>query len=52
MNRSGLIQVLENARTVQDNNPELFAPIEQFFNVDISNRLKDASILEELAYVD
>ena len=52
MNRDGLIQVLEIARTVQDRNPELFAPIEQFFNVDISNRVSDASVLQDLAYAD
>ncbi|MDE2888347.1 MAG: 4-hydroxy-tetrahydrodipicolinate synthase [Gemmatimonadota bacterium] len=52
MNQAGLKQVLEIARTVQHNNPELFAPIEQFFNVDISSRVADASVLEDLAYVD
>ena len=52
MNRSGLKQVLEIARTVQNDNPELFAPIEQFFNVDITNRVTGASIPEGLAYVD
>jgi len=50
MNRSGLDQVLENARTVQSNNPELFSPIERFFGVDINSRLSDDSVLADLAY--
>ncbi len=52
MNQSGLRQVLEIARNVQDKNPEILAPIEQFFNVNIANRLRDASTLEDLAYLD
>lgn len=50
MNRPGLEQVLENARTIQENNPEIFAPIGSFFKVDIAARLNDASVLEGLAY--
>lgn len=50
MNRAGLEIVLENARQVQANNPEVFAPIASFFGVDIDKRLQDASVLEGLAY--
>lgn len=50
MNRAGLEIVLKNAREVQANNPEVFAPIASFFNVDIDKRLQDASVLEGLAY--
>ncbi|MFT5365552.1 MAG: 4-hydroxy-tetrahydrodipicolinate synthase [Candidatus Latescibacterota bacterium] len=50
MNQPGLDIVLENARQVQANNPEVFAPIASFFGVDIDQRLQDASVLEGLAY--
>ena len=50
MNRAGLEQVLDVARTVNAGNPEVFAPIGAFFKVDIAARLKDASVLEGLAY--
>ena len=50
MNRSGLEQVLNIARTVQAETPEVFAPIETFFKVDINQRLQDSSVTEGLAY--
>jgi 4-hydroxy-tetrahydrodipicolinate synthase len=50
MNRPGLAQVLENARTVQENDPEIFSPIGSFFKVDITQRLEDRSVLKGLAY--
>jgi 4-hydroxy-tetrahydrodipicolinate synthase len=50
MNRPGLDIVLENARQVQANNPEVFAPIASFFGVDVDQRLQDASVLKGLAY--
>jgi 4-hydroxy-tetrahydrodipicolinate synthase len=50
MNQAGLEIVLDNARQVQANNPEIFAPIASFFGVDIDQRLQDASVLEGLAY--
>ncbi len=52
MNRSGLEKVLNIARTVQAQNPEIFAPVEDHFKVDISKRLEDRSVLEGLAYSD
>ena len=50
MNRAGLEKVLGVARTVQTKNPEVFAPVEAFFKVDIAKRLADPSVLEGLAY--
>lgn len=50
MNRAGIEQVLYNARVVQSLNFEIFAPIEDFFKVDIGKRLSDASVLEGLTY--
>lgn len=52
MNPGGLEKVLDNARTVQHNHPEIFAPIEAFFKVDIAKRLEGRSVLEGLAYTD
>lgn len=39
LTRKALYVVLEAARIVQDDNPEIFAPIAQFFKVDIDQRL-------------
>jgi 4-hydroxy-tetrahydrodipicolinate synthase len=52
MNASGLEKVLEIARSVQEENPELFAPIGSFFGVDIAARLQDPATLTNLAYAD
>ena len=50
MNRAGLDVVLDNARKVHKKDPNIFAPIESFFGVDVSARLADAAVLEGLAY--
>ena len=50
MNTAGLRIVLENARAVQSNAPEIFAPVAKFFDVDIDARLADDSVLNGLAY--
>ncbi len=52
MNQRGLGAVLEIARTVQSNNPEVFAPIADFFGVNIADRLEDRALLSDLAYAD
>ena len=52
MNRAGLEVVLGIARTVQSKSPEVFAPIEKFFKVDVSARLADPAVLAGLAYTD
>lgn len=50
MSRAGLDVVVGIARRVQAANPELFAPLADFFNVDIDARLNDDSLLEGLYY--
>lgn len=50
MSRNGLEAVLDAARTVQKNNPEIFKPIAEFFNVDVEERLENASFWEGLFY--
>lgn len=50
MNKAGLEMVLNIARQVQKNSPEVFAPIASFFKVDIDRRLNDASVWNGLAY--
>ncbi|OGP58426.1 MAG: 4-hydroxy-tetrahydrodipicolinate synthase [Deltaproteobacteria bacterium RBG_13_49_15] len=50
MTKNGLNIVLEAARRVQSNHPEIFAPIERFFGVDINSRLNTPSCWEDLAY--
>jgi len=50
MSQNGLNKVLEAARKVQTNNPELLQPIADFFNVDIAERLENASNREGLYY--
>ncbi len=50
MTAAGLDKVLTAARTVQANNPEIFAPIARFFEVDIDSRLNTPASWEGLAY--
>ena len=50
MTKNGLETVLDAARTVQSNNPELFKPIADFFDVDINERLSNPSYREGLYY--
>jgi 4-hydroxy-tetrahydrodipicolinate synthase len=50
MSPGGLEKVLEIVRTVQSRNPEILAPLAEFFNLDIEARLNDNRLLEELAY--
>ena len=50
MNKAGLQIVLEKARAVQAQAPEIFAPIGKFFGVDIDGRLADEKVREGLAY--
>jgi len=52
MSRAGLNVVVKIAKTVQSKNPELFAPLAEFFNVDIDARLNDERLMEGLAYPD
>jgi 4-hydroxy-tetrahydrodipicolinate synthase len=50
MTEAGLAVVMNAARTVQANNPEIFAPIAEFFGVDVAARLADDSLLGPLSY--
>ncbi len=50
MTRNGIDVVLNAARTVWKNNPEILTPIGEFFGVDIEAKLYDESILEGLSY--
>lgn len=50
MTQNGLNKVLQAARQVQANNPELFQPIANFFNVDIEERLNSPSSWKGLFY--
>ncbi len=50
MTAGGLKVVLEAARHVQQAHPEIFAPIGEFFGVDVEKRLSDEGSWSGLAY--
>lgn len=50
MTRNGFEFVLSIARKVQNETPELFQPIESFFNIDIAARLEDQNDWAALYY--
>jgi 4-hydroxy-tetrahydrodipicolinate synthase len=50
MTKEGVEVVINAARTVWKNNPELLRPVADFFGVDIEARLNDDSILAGLIY--
>jgi len=50
MSRAGLDVVVNIAKTVHSKNPEILAPLAEFFNVDIDARLNDLRLLEGLYY--
>ncbi|MBU1398100.1 MAG: 4-hydroxy-tetrahydrodipicolinate synthase, partial [Proteobacteria bacterium] len=50
LTRNGLEKILEILRNVQSKNPEIFKPAEDFFGVNINDRLKKSSIMEGLCY--
>jgi len=50
MSAKGLKKVLDAARAVQENNPEILAPAAAFFNVDIEERLGNTAYTEGLVY--
>ena len=52
MSRAGLDVVIGIAKTVQANNPEILAPLAEYFNVDIDARLHDQRFQEGLYYTD
>ena len=50
MTRAGFEKVLETARKVQANSPEIFKPLADFFEVDIDERLNTPSYQKGLYY--
>lgn len=50
MTRKGIDTVISAARTVQTQHPDIFAPVEDFFKVNISERLENPTIRENLFY--
>ena len=50
MTRKGVELLLEKARTVHRNNPEILHPVEQFFDVDLQKRLYDDRYWRDLCY--
>jgi 4-hydroxy-tetrahydrodipicolinate synthase len=50
MTLNGIETVLNAARTVQANNPEIFEPVEDFFNVNIADRLENPEVWTDLYY--
>lgn len=50
MSRAGLDVVVTIAKTVQSKNPEILAPLAEFFNVDIDARLNNTRLFEGLYY--
>ena len=50
MSKNGMEKVLETARTVHANHPEIFKPVADFFEVDIDERLNTPIYREGLSY--
>jgi 4-hydroxy-tetrahydrodipicolinate synthase len=50
MARTGFDILLDAAKTVQKNTPEIFEPVARFFNVDIEERLGNTKFHESLWY--
>ena len=52
MSLNGIQKVLAAAKKVQQNNPEIFQPLADFFSVDIDERLSNPMFLEGLYYAN
>jgi 4-hydroxy-tetrahydrodipicolinate synthase len=52
MTRNGLNKVLEAARTMLRTAPEILKPIEDFFGVNIEERLENPKYREGLCYAE
>ncbi len=52
MTKNGLEKMLEEVRKVYERNPEILKPIEDFFDVDLSERLYKKDFLKGLYYED
>ncbi len=51
MTRKGVEKILKIAKKVQDKNPEIFKPVEDFFNVDVTANLNNPEKIENLYYM-
>ncbi|MDY6825076.1 MAG: 4-hydroxy-tetrahydrodipicolinate synthase [Thermodesulfobacteriota bacterium] len=52
MTRNGMDKLLAAARKVYADAPELFDPLSEFFDIDVSARLSDPSVIKGLVYDD
>jgi hypothetical protein len=50
MTRNGIQTILMKARSVYENSPEIFKPIEKFFEVDLEQRLYKKEYWADLTY--
>jgi 4-hydroxy-tetrahydrodipicolinate synthase len=50
MTKAGLESVLVSARNVHETHPEIFKPVEKFFDVDLMERLYNKKFVEGLTY--
>jgi len=50
MTKNGLDKVIGIAKKIQDESPEIFEPLANFFNIDIEERLKNSGAKKELWY--
>ena len=52
MTANGIEKVLDVGRSIYKNSPEILAPVEDFFNVNMGERLYDKSVIADLIYED
>jgi len=52
MSLNGIRKVLDTAKTVQQNNPEIWQPLADFFSIDVDERLNDPGSLDGLFYTN
>jgi len=50
MTAAGLEKLLAATREILTVSPELFAPLEAFFGIDVETRLKDPDVFRALVY--
>lgn len=50
MSQNGLQKVLDAAKSVQQNNPEILQPLADYFGTDIEDRLNNAAYSQHLCY--
>lgn len=50
MTKNGMKVVIDAAKTVQADNPGIFQPLADFFNVDVEERLSNSSYWNDLCY--